>query len=224
MGESWADIVAEGLDTTAEAFRINPANFSDERSLTEHFRSQLVDTLGDVNVEAVTVIDGSSRGAVPDHKDYTDRYKQVEQIECAHCEIGGPKFPFPDDHRIDLGLFDDEVSLQIDGGTQEYDPTDLRAGFEFKYVKNTNYLRYRPERANSKYADIASDITRLGKLPAGVERWCVIFSNYGLLRKDDGTVASGLEELAAEHDVTLRFVLPEVEWNSLARKLRDSDL
>ena len=211
MEESWRDIVSAALNQTEGAFRSNPANFSDERALTDHVRSQLVQSLGQVTVSTVAVEDGTSRGSIPDHIDYTRRYNDTTTIDCAHCEVGGPKFPFPDTHRMDLGLFDDGMTLRINGGTQEFDPSDLLAGFEFKYVKNINYLRHRPDMESSKYVDIATDISRLGELPQGVERWCVIFGNYGMLRRDDGQVADNLQALAAKHDVSLRFVLPEVE-------------
>jgi hypothetical protein len=211
MANPWRDTLETALNRTEQAFRDNPANFSDERALAEDVRAQLVESLGSVNVAEVEIEDGTARGSVPDHKEYTASYRDVTEIDCAHCEICGQKFPFPHRQRMDLGLFDDGVTLTLDGGTQEFDPNDLLAGFEFKYVKNINYLRHRPESSESKYRDIADDIVRLGELPAGVERWCLVFGNYGLLRRDDGQIANSLHELASENNVTLRFVLPELD-------------
>lgn len=211
MRDSWETAVNTALDSTEQAFRENPANFSDERALAEDIRTQLVESLGTVDVAQVTVEDGKARGSIPDHEEYTDRYLDVTAIDCAHCEIGGQKFPFSHIERIDLGLFDDGVSITLEGGTQEFDPSDLLAAIEFKYVKNINYLRYRPDDEKSKYRDIAGDIERLGVLPSGLKRWCVVFGNYGMFRRDDGQVENNLNELAAENGVSLRFVLPELD-------------
>jgi len=207
---SWETAVKTALDRTEQAFRENSANFSDERALAEDVRTQLVDSLGTVEVAQVIVEDGQARGTIPDHEEYTARYRDVTEIDCAHCEIGGQKFPFSHIERIDLGLFEDGVTITLEGGTQEFDPSDLLAAIEFKYVKNINYLRYRPDNQQSKYRDIAEDIERLGKLPNETKRWCVVFGNYGLLRRDDGQVQKSLNELAAENGVSLRFVLPEL--------------
>lgn len=211
MTDPWRNTIETALNRTEQAFRDNPANFSDERAVAEDVRTRLVDAIGAVDVAEVEIEDGTARGSVPDHKEYTARYRDVTEIDCAHCEIGGQKFPFPHRERMDLGLFDDGVTLTLDGGTQHFDPSDLLAGLEFKYVKNINYLRHRPENPESKYKDIADDIERLGELPPDVERWCLIFGNYGLLRRDDGQIANSLHELATENDVTLRFVLPELD-------------
>jgi hypothetical protein len=211
MTDPWRSTIETALNRTEQAFRDNPANFSDERAVAEDARARLVDALGTVDVSEVEIDDGTARGSVPDHKEYTARYRDVTEIDCAHCEVGGQKFPFPHRERMDLGLFDDGVTLTVDGGTQQFDPSDLLAGLEFKYVKNINYLRHRPENSGSKYKDIADDIERLGDLPSGVERWCLVFGNYGLLRRDDGQVTNSLHELATENDVTLRFVLPKLD-------------
>ena len=211
MANSWRKVLKSALDRTERAFRDNPANFSDERALAEDVRTQLVDSLGTVDVTEVDLQDGTARGPIPDHKEYTARYQEVTEIDCAHCEIGGKKFPFSHIERVDLGLFDDGVTITLDNGTQEFDPHDLLAALEFKYVKNINYLRYSPEKDQSKYKDIVGDIERLGELPSGIERWCIVFGNYGLLRRDEGQIASSLHELAAENNVTLHFVLPELD-------------
>ncbi|WP_245180705.1 hypothetical protein [Haloarcula amylovorans] len=211
MTDPWRSTIETALNRTEQAFRDNPANFSDERAVAEDIRARLVDAIGTVDVSEVEIEDGTARGSVPDHKEYTARYRDVTEIDCAHCEIGGQKFPFPHRERMDLGLFDDGVTLTLDGGTQQFDPSDLLAGLEFKYVKNINYLRHRPENSGSKYKDIADDIERLGDLPSDVERWCLVFGNYGLLRHDDGQIANSLHELATENDVTLRFVLPKLD-------------
>jgi len=160
VNPSWKTAVITALDHTEQAFRENPANFSDERALAEDVRIQLVESLGTVEVGQVTVDDGKSRGSIPDHEEYTARYRDVHEIDCAHCEIGGQQFPFSHIERIDLGLFDDGVAITLEGGTQEFDPSDLLAAIEFKYVKNINYLRYRPDNDQSKYWDIAEDIER----------------------------------------------------------------
>lgn len=107
-------------------------------------------------------------------------------------------------------MFSDGLTITVDNGTQEFDPSDLVAAIEFKYVKNINYLRYRPDDDKSKYRDIADDITRLGQLPDGVNRRCVVFSNYDLFRRNsDNDAERNLRELAENSDVDLRFVLPE---------------
>jgi hypothetical protein len=108
-----------------------------------------------------------------------------------------------------LGVFADNLGMTITGGTQEFTPSDLLAAAEFKYVKNINYLRHRPDDDASKYRDIATDIERLGELPGDVVRRCVVFGNYDLLRRDaDAAAERELHELADQYDVDLRFVLP----------------
>lgn len=128
----------------------------------------------------------------------------------SQCEVGGPGFPFGGRERLDLGVFSDGIEIRITGGTQEFDPSDLAAAIEFKYVKNINYLRYRPDDENSKYRDIANDIERFGYLSDNVDRRCVVFANYDLLRRAAGVRAEQeLESLSEQVGVELRFVLPE---------------
>lgn len=199
------------VETTAEAFLRNPANYSDERSLAEDVRSRVCSVLPPAEVESVAVEESSgARGPVPDHEEYTAGYRETTQIDRAQCEVGGSEFPFGASKRLDLGVFSDGISMSVIGGTQEFEPSDLASGLEFKYVKNTNYLRYRPDDDNSKYRDIADDIDRLGTLTVDVDSRCIVFSNYDLLRRDsDRKAEENLRELAEVNGVTLRFVLPE---------------
>lgn len=198
------------IDATATSFLSHPANYSDERSLAEDVRQRLCSVLTPATVAVVTVGESSgARGSIPDHEDYTAQYRNTNEIDRAQCEIGGTDFPFGGTERLDLGVFSDGITITVNGGTQEFDPSDLVAALEFKYVKNINYLRYRPDDDNSKYRDIADDIGRLGDLPNGVDRRCVVFSNYDLLRRDSDTDAErNLQELADANKVDLRFVLP----------------
>lgn len=100
--------------------------------------------------------------------------------------------------------------MRVNGGTQEFYQSDLLAALEFKYVKNVNYLRYRPDDDNSKYRDIADDIERLGSMSDEIDRRCLVFGNYDLLRRDSDVEAEqGLVEIADNHGVSLRFVLPD---------------
>lgn len=204
-------VLDTAIDTTAEFFLEQPANYSDERSLAEDVRSRMCSKLTPASVEAVSVEESSkTQGSIPDHEAYTSRYRETEEIDRAHCEIGGPAFPFGGTERLDLGVFSDGLTITVDNGTQEFDPSDLVAAVEFKYVKNINYLRYRPDDDKSKYRDIADDITRLGHLPDGVDRRCVVFSNYDLLRRNsDNHAERNLRELTEYSGVDLRFVLPE---------------
>jgi hypothetical protein len=167
------------------------------------------------SVEAVSVEEASkAQGSIPDHEAYTARYRETEEIDRAQCEIGGPTFRFGGTERLDLGVFSDGVTIRVDNGTQEFDPSDLVAAVEFKYVKNINYLRYRPDDDKSKYRDIADDIARLGQLPDGVDRCCVVFSNYDLLRRNsDNDAERNLRELSENNDVNLRFVLPDPRFD-----------
>lgn len=199
------------VDATAESFLRNPANYSDERALAEDVRSRVCTVLSPAAVDQVTVKESSgATGDIPDHESYTARYRDTEQIDRAQCEIGGPEFPFGASERLDLGVFEDGLHISVDGGTQAFRPEDLAAALEFKYAKNINYLRHRPEDTNSKYRDIAGDIERLGELDGGVDARCVVFGNYDMLRRDDsGRAADGLRDVAAECDVNLRFVFPE---------------
>jgi len=199
------------IDTTAESFLEQPANYSDERSLAEDVRSRICSELTPASVDAVSVEESSkAQGSIPDHEAYTGRYRDTEEIDRAQCEIGGLAFPFGGTERLDLGVFSDGLTIAVDNGTQEFDPSDLVAAVEFKYVKNINYLRYRPNDDKSKYRDIADDIARLGQLPNDVDRRCVVFSNYDLLRRNsDNDAERNLRELAGKNDVDLRFVLPE---------------
>lgn len=163
------------IDATAESFLEQPANYSDERSLAEDVRSRICTELTPASVEAVSVEEPSkAQGSIPDHEAYTGRYRDTEQIDRAQCEIGGPAFPFGGTERLDIGVFSNGLTITVDNGTQEFDPSDLVAAVEFKYVKNINYLRYRPNDDKSKYRDIADDIDRLGELPDHVDRRCVI--------------------------------------------------
>jgi len=204
-------VLDDAIDTTAESFLEHPANYSDERSLAEDVRARICSELTPASVEAVSVEESSkAQGSIPDHEAYTGRYRQTEEIDRAQCEIGGPAFPFGGTERLDLGVFSDGLTITVDNGTQEFDPSDLVAAVELKYVKNINYLRYRPDDDKSKYRDIADDIARLGELPDGVDRRSVVFSNYDLLRRSsDNDAEKNLGELAEQNDVDLRFVLPE---------------
>jgi len=199
------------IEATAESFLHHPANYSDERSLAEAVRSRVSSILPPASVESVTVEESSgARGSIPDHEAYTAHYRDTTEIDRAQCEIGGTEFPFGGSERLDLGIFADDMAITLHGGTQEFEPSDLVAGVEFKYVKNVNYLRYRPDDDNSKYRDIADDIIRLGALPDDVDRQCVVFSNYDLLRRDsDLDTERHLHELAEKEGMTLQFVLPE---------------
>ncbi|MFB1064850.1 hypothetical protein [Natrinema sp. H-ect4] len=204
------EVLDDAIDMTAASFLDHPANISDERSLAEEVRLRLCTVLSQVSVEEVLVKESSkAQGSITDHEDYTSHYRKTEEIDRAQCEIGGPAFPFGGSERLDLGVFSDGLTITVDNGTQEFDPADLAAAVEFKYVKNINYLRYRPDDDKSKYRDIADDISRLGELPERVDRRCIVFSNYDLLRRDSDRVAEeNLRELAGENGVDLRFVLP----------------
>lgn len=203
------DVVLDtAIDSTASAYLDNPANVSDERALAEDVRSRLNAIFLPASVMEVTVEESSgASGDVTDHEAYTGRYRDTERIDRAQCEIGGSAFPFGETERLDLAVFSDDLSITISNGTQEFIPEDLIAAVEFKYVKNINYLRYRPDDDHSKYQDIAEDIVRLGALPDGVDRRCVVFSNYDLLRRDR-EAEQHLEQLADRDGVNLRFVVP----------------
>jgi hypothetical protein len=199
------------IGATADAFLGNPANYSDERSLAEDVRSRVSAVASPATVASVTVEESSgAHGSHPDHETYTGHYRTTTEIDRAQCEIGGTNFPFGGTERLDVGVFGDDLTMRITDGTQEFDPADLAAALEFKYVKNINYLRYRPEDDNSKYRDIADDIERLGALPEDVASRCVVFSNYDLLRRAaDADAEQQLHALADENNVALQFVLPE---------------
>ncbi|WP_342806154.1 hypothetical protein [Natronosalvus hydrolyticus] len=149
-------------------------------------------------------------GDIPDHRQYTTKYERVDKIDRAQCEVGGPTFPFGGRERLDLAVLSDEIEMVIDGGTQTFSVDDLDAAVAFKYVKNINYLRYRPDGENSKYRDIADDISRLAEIEGDVDRRCIVYSNYDLFRREnDEKARSNLVELADQGDVTLRFVFPD---------------
>lgn len=198
------------IEATAESFLRNPANYSDERALAEDVRSRLNVLFQPVTVDPVAVEESSgARGKITDHKAYTANYYDTTEIDRAQCEVGGSAFSFGDHERLDVGVFADSISIQIVGGTQEFDPDDLSGVLEFKYVKNINYLRYRPEDENSKYRNIVDDIQRLGEFPDHVGARCLVFANYDLLRRDSGTKAEqALRDLGERCGVNIRFVLP----------------
>lgn len=204
-------VVDLAIEAAAESFLQQPANYSDERALANDVRSRVCSVLQPASVKAVSVKESSgARGSLPDHEEYTAHYRNCTEIDRAQCEVGGSEFPFGDSERLDLGVFSNNITMTITGGTQEFEPSDLVSAAEFKYVKNINYLRYRPDDDDSKYRDIADDISRLGTLPEDVSRRCVVFSNYDLLRRESDVDAErNLQKLADENDVTLRFVLPE---------------
>lgn len=199
------------IDATAASFLENPANYSDERALAEDVRTRLCAVLTPASVADVTVEESSkARGSLPDHENYTGRYRKSKEIDRVQCEIGGAEFPFSGRNRLDLGVFSDDIAIRVKDGTQEFEPSDLVAAIEFKYVKNINYLRYQPDDDHGKYRDIADDLGRLGDLPEYVDRRLAIFSNYDLLRRDSDTEAKrNLQELADANNVDLRFVLPD---------------
>jgi hypothetical protein len=199
------------IEATEQSFLRHPANVSDERSLAEDVRSRICSVLMPASVESVDVNEPSgAAGAIPDHERYTARYRETTEIDRAQCEVGGPEFPFGAGRRLDLAVFEDGLRITVDGGTQAFRPSDVAAAVEVKYVKNINYLRHRPDDENSKYRDIAGDIERLGELDEDVDARCVVFGNYDMLRRDDGTDAKeGLQRLADESGVNLRFVFPE---------------
>lgn len=198
------------IEATSESFLQNPANYSDERALAEDVRQRMCTMLPPASVGNVTVEESSgASGNIPDHEAYTSRYREVTEIDRVQCEIGGADFPFGASERLDLGVFADDLRMKITGGTQEFALTGLAAAAEFKYVKNINYLRHRPDDDTSKYRDIATDIERLGELPNDVSRRCVIFANYDLLRRDaDAAGKRELHDLAERCDVDLQFILP----------------
>jgi hypothetical protein len=199
------------VDAPAESFLRNPANYGDERALAEDVRSRLNAVLTPAAVGVVTVRESSgAAGDIPDHEAYTSHYRETTEIERGQCEVGGPEFPIGDDHRLDLGVFDDGLGISVDGGTQAFRPGDLAAAAEVKYIKNINYLRHRPDDDASKYRDIATDIERLGELDDAVDTRCIVFGNYDMLRRDDGTrAAKRLRALSDEYGVEVRFVFPE---------------
>lgn len=199
------------IDATATSFLNNPANYSDDRSLAEEVRSGLCGVLTPASVATVTVNESSkARGTHPNHKDYTNQYRNTTEIDRAQCEIGGAAFPFSGRTRLDLGVFSNDISIRIRDGTQEFEPSDLVAAIEFKYIKNVKYLRYRPDDDHSMFRDIADNIVRMGDLPKNIERRIVIFSNYDLLRRDsDADAERNLQELAVSNKVDLRFVFPD---------------
>ncbi|MCU4750918.1 hypothetical protein OB919_02795 [Halobacteria archaeon AArc-curdl1] len=198
-------------DATSTAFLDNPANYSDERSLAEETRQRLCSILPPTSVADVRVNESSgAAGDIPDHRQYTTKYERVDKIDRAQCEVGGPTFPFGGRERLDLAVLSDEIEMVIDGGTQTFSVDDLDAAVAFKYVKNINYLRYRPDGENSKYRDIADDISRLAEIEGDVDRRCIVYSNYDLFRREnDEKARSNLVELADQGDVTLRFVFPD---------------
>lgn len=202
--------LTDALSSVTEAFFSNPANFSDERAFASAVRYQLNDRLSPATIGSCTVTESSgARGSIPDHDRYTKRYAQLSQLDRAHCEVGGPAFPFADTERLDLGVFADDVSLQIANGTQVFEPADLTAAVEFKYIKNTNYLRYRPDDDYSLYHSIASDISRLGELPSTIDRRMVVACNYDVFRRsDDRKAKQSLQDSATNAAVDLTFICP----------------
>ena len=208
------EVLDLAIEATSESFLRNPANYSDERALAEDVRQRVCAVLPPASVGDVTVKESSqAAGDIPDHETYTSRCREVVEIDRVQCEIGGADFPFGARERLDLGVFDDDLRMTISGGTQERSPSDVTAAAEFNYVKNVNYLRYRPDDAESKYRDIAADIERLGELPDRVHRRCVIFANYDLLRPDaDAPAERELRALAERCGVDLRFVPPSPRW------------
>lgn len=203
-----SDSLDLAVEATADAFRRNPADFSDERALATAIGRHVNAHLPPARVDEVVVEESSAaREGVTDHEAYTARYRDTTQIDAGQCEVGGPRFPFGAHERLDLGVFDDGVRLRVVDGTQQYDPRTLIGAVACKYVKNTNYLRYRPDDGQSTYADIASDVERLGLLADAVDRRCVVFANYDLCRGETGAEAERrLRATARDCGVDLRFV------------------
>ena len=82
-------VLDDAIDTTAESFLKQPANYSDERSLAEDVRSRMCSVLTPASVDTVSVEESSkAQGPITDHEAYTDRYRDTDEIDRASCENG----------------------------------------------------------------------------------------------------------------------------------------
>jgi len=94
------------IETTAQSFLQNPANYSDERTLAEEVRSRICSVLPPASVgESIVKESSGAQGDIPGHETYTGKYRDVPQVDRAHCEIWGPGFPFSARKRLDLAIF-----------------------------------------------------------------------------------------------------------------------
>ena len=183
-----------------------PANYLVEAELAFDLKQVLNNQLQPARLRG-SHNSGSARGDIPNHSEYADTIISTDNIDRAHCEVSGNNFGLGSEQmKLDLVLFADEVDLSLEDGSKKFRVEDLVTAVEFKFVKNTKYLRENSQRYNL----IEDDIDRLGSLPTHVDTYCLVFSNFDLARRRDTEEA--LQTLKSKSDrVEVRHTHPKSE-------------
>lgn len=183
-----------------------PANYLVEAELSFELKRILNEQLQPAHLTG-SHDSGSSRGSISDHSDYADTIVSTVEFDRAHCEVSGTNFGLGSEQmKLDLVLFADEVDLSLKGGSKKFQVEDLVTAVELKFIKNAKYLREDSKRYNL----IADDIDRLDSLPAHVDTYCLVFSNFDLARRPD--TQDALEKLKSRSNrVEVRHTHPHSE-------------
>ncbi|MYL66627.1 hypothetical protein [Halorubrum distributum] len=177
--------IGDALSQLEERFVTSPANYVVEAEIVFELKHILNEQLQPAELNGQHD-SGKSRGSIPDHSEYADAIVSTEEFDRVHCEVSGATFNFASEQRrLDLVIFDEEVTLSLEGGSKKFRVEDVLTAVEFKFIKNAKYLR----EDSKRYRLISGDIDRLDSLPEHVDTYCLIFSNFGLAQREDTRVA-----------------------------------
>jgi len=173
--------ISDSIRQLEDRFVENPANYIVEAELVFDLKRILNEQLPPARLKG-THDSGNARGSIPDHSEYADAIVSTDQFDRAHCEVSGSNFGLESEQRrLDLVVFSDEVRLSLENGSKKFRAEDLTAAVEFKFLKNTKYLRS----GSDRYNWVTSDIDRLAGLPDHVDTYCLVFGNFDLARRPD---------------------------------------
>lgn len=173
--------ITDSIRRLERNFVERPANYLVEAELVFELKQILNDRLQSARLTG-RHNSGNARGDIPDHSEYADAIISTTDIDRAHCEVSGTNFSLGSEQmKLDLVLFADEVNLSLEGGSKKFSVADLVTAVEFKFIKNAKYLR----EGSKRYNLIADDIDRLAGLPNRVDTYCLVFSNFDLVRRSD---------------------------------------
>ncbi|WP_410765261.1 hypothetical protein [Haloferax sp. DFSO60] len=195
--------ISDSIHQLEREFVERPANYLVEAELAFELKRILNSKLPPTRLFG-THDSGNARGAVLDHSEYADAIVSNQQFDRAHCEVSGANFGLASSQkRLDLVLFEDEVSLSLESGSKKFNVEDLTTAVELKFIKNAKYLREKSKRFDL----IADDIDRLVGLPNHVDTYCLVFGNFDLARGSDAKTA--IEKLKSRSErVEVRHTHP----------------
>lgn len=164
-----------------EEFEAHPGDFLVEAELQFALKRILQDQLqiGPTSL-GETCYEGTEESYTdgPDHTAYADQIRHTEHFEPVHCEVNVAGYGQGGNTLLDLAVFGANPKMTLREGTKEFYPEDLETAVELKFVKNTKYLQ------DGLQGRIREDVDRLKTLGDAVDDvYCLLFSNFGLLRK-----------------------------------------